>query len=101
MCSKLVPTASFAQHIEDCSHEEQENLSERTKTASDCNKENLHITVSQNVVKESEDRKKPYTEYIVQIIRNDTSKSKGHEATKSKVHKRYKEFTELQQVVFE
>lgn len=75
-------------------------MSERTKTATDCNKENLHITVSQNVVKESEDRKKPYTEYIVQIIRNETGKSKGNEATKSKVHKRYKEFTELQQVIY-
>jgi hypothetical protein len=47
--------------------------------------------VSQTVVKESEDKKKPYTEYKVQISMGET---------KWKVTKRYKEFSELQQVPF-
>lgn len=44
-------------------------------------RDNLHITVSQTVVKDNEDRKKPYTEYRVQMTLGDA---------KWKVCKRYK-----------
>ena len=37
-CSKLIPTVSFAQHVDQCSQDDPENVSERTKTLSDSNK---------------------------------------------------------------
>ena len=50
----------------------------------------LHISVSQHtVMKDLEENKKPYTEYIVQMAFGDH---------KWKVSKRYKQFSELQQV---
>ena len=53
----------------------------KQKSQHDNNKENLHISVSQTVIKESEDKKKPYTEYKIQI-------SMGEARWKS--NKRYK-----------
>ena len=66
-------------------YNKEESSEELSQANRNCNKENLHITVSLNVVKDFEDRKKPYTEYIIQVMKNENAKSK--------VHKRYKEFT--------
>jgi hypothetical protein len=53
----------------------------REKTTPDYNRETVHITVGQTIIKESEDKKKPYTEYVVQLMVGEI---------KWKVSKRYK-----------
>lgn len=87
-CNKWIQTNTFASHIEQCCSSSMAFL--REKTSPDFNKQNVHITVSQTVIKESEDKKKPYTEYIVQISIGDT---------KWKTHRRYKQFSQLQQML--
>ena len=60
-------------------------MSIRQKTLPDFNlKQNIHISVSQNVLKEGEDKKKPYIEYIIQISTDER---------KWKIKKQYRQFT--------
>ncbi len=78
-CSKYVQAHAFSNHVELCLGGSTSNLKEKTQY--DLNKENLHIAVSQTVVKDAEEKKKPYTEYKIQVSMGET---------KWRVSKRYK-----------
>ena len=88
-CGKWVQSSSFTVHLEQCG---ENGMSLREKTLTDYNsRENIHISVSQSVAQETEGGKKPYFEYIIQVITDDK---------KWKTRKQYRQFTELSQVYF-
>lgn len=78
-CSKWIQTHAFTNHVEQCMGGSVLMIKE--KVQNELNKENLHIAVSQTVIKDSEDKKKPYTEYKIQVSLGEV---------KWKVNKRYK-----------
>lgn len=84
-CGKWVQSISFSQHIEQCG---ENSISIRQKTLPDTNYKDggIHISVSvnQNVLKQKDDKKSPYLEYVIQVIIDDR---------KWKINKQYRQFT--------
>lgn len=78
-CSKWIQAHAFAPHVEQCCGPSAGSL--REKPAAEHNREAVHISVGQTVMREGEERKKPFTEYVVQVALGES---------KWKVSKRYK-----------